>query len=580
MATTSDLDRVSMIVLRYMRRPIFVLILVYGVGITGMALIPGVGADGRPEYMSLFHAFYFFTYTATTTGFGEIPNAFTDEQRLWTILCLYMGVVAWLYAIGSIIRLVQNEHFIQALDEYRFARVVKRISEPFFIICGFGDTGSLLARGLSDHGFIAVIIDRDPERIKALGLRNYHIKMPGLCGDPSAPRHLVDAGVKHPQCKAVIALTCDEHVNSKIAVVTRFMNPEVHVLCRSTSPKHQEQLAALDKITIINPFEIFAQLLTMAMTAPNLHNLNGWLVGAQGVSLGRPLKVPGDKWIVCGYGRMGKWFHKHMILNGIQPLIIDPDIDESSGVKQYIQGYADHQTLENAGLAHAAGLVAGTDHDSVNLNIMMSAQVQQPDIFTIVRQNHHANQLAFDAASANLILQPSLTTGRRILKHLISPQIQMLIDYLCQQGEQETIKVCDRLQETIGVGVPHLWCSTIRREEAVAAVEFLEANRELLLGDFIRHPSARGELLACVPLAIHRAAGTLMLPENKEPIYQDDTVLFCGTKVSQQLLAATLNNTYTLHYLITGEDVPRGYFFNWLAKFFDNRPRASANQNS
>ena len=575
MAATSDLDRVSMVVLRYMRRPIFVLIMVYGVGITGMALIPGVGADGRPEYMSLFHAFYFFTYTATTTGFGEIPNAFTDEQRLWTIFCLYMGVVAWLYAIGSIIRLVQNPHFIQALDEYRFVRVVKRISEPFFIICGFGDTGSLLARGLSDHGFVAVIIDRDPERIKALGLRNYHIKMPGLCGDPSVPRHLVDAGVKHPQCKAVIALTCDEDVNSKIAVITRFMNPQVHVLCRLTSPKNQEQLAELEKITIINPFEIFAQLLSMAMTAPNLHNLNGWLVGAQGVSLGRPLKVPSDKWIVCGYGRMGKWFHKHMILNGIQPLIIDPDIDESSGVERYIQGYADRKTLADAGLAHAAGLVAGTDYDSVNLNIMMTAQVQQPNIFTIVRQNHHANQMAFDAASANLILQPSLTTGRRILKHLISPQIQMLIDYLCERGELETVKVCDRLQEAIGDQVPHLWCNSIRSECATAAAEFLDAGRELLLRDVIRHPSARDEFLACVPLAIHRTTGTLMLPGNEEPIYQDDRILFCGTKMSQQLLASTLNNVYTLHHLITGEDLPRGYFFSWLARFLNNRPKVS-----
>ncbi len=146
MSSTSDLDRVAMVVLRYMRRPVFALVIVYAVGITGMALIPGVDAQGNPEHMSLFHAFYFFTYTATTTGFGEIPSAFTDEQRLWAIFCLYMGVVAWLYAIGSIIGLVQNPHFTHALNEHRFARVVNQIKDPYFIICGFGDTGSLHAR--------------------------------------------------------------------------------------------------------------------------------------------------------------------------------------------------------------------------------------------------------------------------------------------------------------------------------------------------------------------------------------------------------------------------------------------------
>ncbi len=566
MATTSELDRVSMVVLRYMRRPIFVLILVYAVGITGMALIPGIGANGQTEHMSLFHAFYFFTYTATTTGFGEIPNVFTDEQRLWTIFCLYMGVVAWLYAIGSIIRLVQNPHFVQAVDEYRFARVVKRISEPFFIICGFGDTGSLLARGLSDHGFGAVIIDRDPERIKALGLRNYHIKMPGLCGDPSAPRHLVDAGVQHPQCMAVIALTCDEDVNSKIAVVTRFMNPGVHIICRSTSLNYEEKLAALNNVTIINPFEIFAQLLSMAIAAPCLHNLNSWLVGAQGVSLGQPLSVPKNNWILCGYGRMGHWFHKHMTLSGIQSLIIDPDIDETSGVDHYIRGYADHKTLASADLAHASGIVAGTDNDSHNLNILMSAQMLKPDTFTIVRQNHHENQLAFDSASTNLILQPSLTTGRRILKHLISPQIQLLIDYLGEQGEEATIDVCNRLHDSIGDRAPHLWCITIRSGEALAVAEFLDVDRVLALGDLIRHPSARHESLTCVPLAIHRAAGSVMLPKDEERICRGDSILFCGTEQSERLLAATLNNAYTLHYLLTGEDMPRSYFFRWLER--------------
>ncbi len=230
MATTSELDRVAMVVLRYMRRPFFALVLVYAAGITGMALIPGQDADGNVEYMSLFHAFYFITYTATTTGFGEIPNAFTDEQRLWAIFSLYTGVIAWFYAIGSMIHLLQNPHFIQAVNERTFARTVRRISEPFVIICGFGDTGSLLARGLSDHKFGAVVIDADPERIKALALRDYTVRMPGLCADASVPKHLVDAGVKNPLCNAVIVLNNDEDINLKIAVMAKYLNPDIQVV--------------------------------------------------------------------------------------------------------------------------------------------------------------------------------------------------------------------------------------------------------------------------------------------------------------------------------------------------------------
>lgn len=567
MAATSELDRVSMLVLRYMRGPIFVLILVYAVGITGMALIPGNLVDGTPEYMSLFHAFYFFTYSATTTGFGEIPSAFSDEQRLWAIFCLYTGVIAWLYAIGSIIRLVQNAHFVQALNEYRFSRVVNRISEPFFIICGFGDTGSLLARGLSDHRLTAVVLDRDPERIKALSLRDYTSMMPGLCGDPSTPRHLVDAGLKHPQCKAVIALTGNEDLNLKIAIMSRFMNPNVHIFCRSTSARHKEHLAPLSDVTIINPFEIFAQLLSMAIASPQLHNLNGWLVKAKDVQLGRALNVPDDNWILCGYGRMGHWLHRHMKNININPLIIAPDTEGVSEDDRFINGVADHSKLIEAKLDQAEGIVAGTDNDSDNLNILMSVRVLNPGVFTIVRQNEHENQLAFDAANVDLVLQTCLTTGRRILKHLISPHIQLLIEYLRDQGEHEVEKISARLNAVMGEKTPHLWSISVNNEQAKAVVELLKKDYSILLADLIRNPSKRADFIPCIPLVVQRNNNQLMLPNNDEKVCENDCILFCGTEGSEWLLASTINNPYTLQYLITGNEVPRGYFFRWLERF-------------
>ena len=259
MAASSDLDRVTAVVLRFMRGPILLLIIVYGVGITGMVLIPAQDAEGNPAQMGFFHAFYFMTYTATTTGFGEIPNEFTNLQRMWAVVCLYMSVIGWIYAIGSIIGLVQNPHFKQALFQKRFALTVKRITEPFIIITGFGDTGSLLARGLSDQHMRGVVIDGDPERIKALGLRDYRIRMPGLRGDPSLPKTLLDAGLRHPQCRAVVALTSEEEINLKIAIMVRLLNPSVQVICRSTSDDYEKDMRSLGSmVTVVDPFETFA----------------------------------------------------------------------------------------------------------------------------------------------------------------------------------------------------------------------------------------------------------------------------------------------------------------------------------
>ncbi len=565
MAATSELDRVAMVVLRYLRRPVFVLITVYAVGIIGMALIPGRDAAGNVEYMSLFHAFYFFTYTATTTGFGEIPHAFTDEQRLWTIFCLYMGVVAWLYAISSIIRLVQNPHFLMALDEHRFASSVRRIKQPFLIVCGFGDTGSLLARGLSDHWLGAVVIDTDPERIKALALRDYRVMMPALCGDPGIPKHLVDAGVKLPNCKAVVVLTKDEETNLRITVMARFLNPDLPVLCRSTQPHYAEQFATLDKVTVINPFEIFAQLVSLAITAPRLHNLNACLVHARGARLGEPLAVPTGEWILCGYGRMGQWLHKKFVRHGIHPVVLDPDVKEVPGAARVVHGHANQHTLKQAGIQHAAGIVAGTDNDHGNLRILMCVGALRPNAFTIVRQNAHDNQIAFDAAKSDLILQSSLTAARRILKHLISPQIQILIDYLHDKGESVTEQVAHRLKLAIGDKPPHLWRVNLCTTEAAAVDEFMQKRGQLTIGELIRDPYDLEQSISCIALAIERGEERMMLPGDDEVLLSCDEILLCGTEHSETILSATLNNIYTLEYLVTGREPPRGYFFQWLA---------------
>lgn len=555
-----------MIVLRYMRRPLFALLFVYSVGIIGMALMPGQVVDGEATRMNLFHAFYFFTYTATTTGFGELPNGFSEEQRLWTILCLYTGVIAWFYAIGSLIHLVQNPYFIQAMDGFRFARKVERNAEPFVILCGFGDAGSLLARGLSDHRMRAVILDADPERIKALGVRDYTVPMPGLHADASAPKHLLAAGVEHPACQALVALTNNNDVNLKIAVMARHLNPGLRVVCRSTSARHEANLRALDNVTVVDPFEIFAQLLYWAIARPELHNLNAWFVGARGVALGAPLKAPRGNWILCGYGRMGYWVHRYLGAHGVGLRIIDPDVDAQGDGEDtvLVRAHADHAALVTAGIDDAAGIVVATDCDADNLSTLLSVTELNPAVFRIVRQNSHENQVAFDAARADLVLQPSLTTARRILKLLISPLVQELIDWLAEREPSRTEAVVARLQATVGAEPPHLWSVRLIPGEAPAVTRYLDSDGMITLGALCRDARAFPDALPCEALAVRREGRSIMLPDRDFPLEGGDELLFCGVHWVKPILQATLHNPYTLRYVVTGVDAPRGYLFAWL----------------
>jgi Trk K+ transport system NAD-binding subunit len=566
MTSTSDLDRVGMILLRYMRRPLFALLFVYSVGIIGMALMPGRVVDGETTRMSLFHAFYFFTYTATTTGFGELPSDFSNEQRLWTIYCLYTGAIAWFYAIGSLINLVQNPHFIQSMDSFRFARKVERNVEPFVILCGFGDAGSLLARGLSDHHMRAVILDSDPERIKALGVRDYTVAMPGLCADASAPKHLLAAGVEHPACRTLVTLTNDDDTNLKIAVMARHLNPRLRVICRSTSIRHGANLRALDNVTVVDPFEIFAQLLYWVIARSELHNLNAWFVGAHGVELGVPVQVPQGDWILCGYGRMGHWIHRCLQGHGVGVRIIDPDVDAKVAGEEavMVQAHADHSALVAAGIDDAAGVIAAMNRDSDNLSTLLSVTEFNSKAFRIVRQNSHENQVVFDAARADLVLQHSLTTARRILKLLISPLVQELIDWLAEREPALTEELVARLQAKLGAEPPHLWLVRLVRGEAPAVTGYLDKDGVITLGALCRDARTFPERLPCEALAVRRAGQSMMLPSGECPLEAGDEILFCGIQWVEPMLQATLHNPYTLRYVITGVDEPRGVVFTWL----------------
>jgi Trk K+ transport system NAD-binding subunit len=569
MAKGSDLDRVTAIVLREMRPPLLALLLVNAVGISVMIMIPGI--DGEP--MGAFHAFYFMTYTATTTGFGELPREFSDGQRMWATVCLYMSVIAWVYAIGTIIRLVQNPHFTLALAQSRFARAVARIREPFFIICGFGDTGSLLARGLSDHGMSAVVIDEDVERIKALGLRDYAVPMPGLEGDASVPKNLKDAGLDRPNCRGVVLLTGDDDVNLKIAVMTRLLNPGAEVICRSTSRAHEEELKGLGSVVLTDPFETFAREMGLALNQPPLHTLDEWLVGVHGVSLSKLISYPRGLWVLCGYGRLGRWLYQSLSEWGVGTIVVDPDVDSAPEVAVGVNGLATRANLEKAGVAHASGVIAGTSSDADNLAILLTARTLNPSVKLVVRQNSHENELAFNAASADLIMQPSLVTARRILLRLISPLIQELLEHLEREPELLATSVLPRLRERVDQPGPALWTLSVGDDTTPILTEVM-AEAEVRVGDLLRDPRNRDEALPAVALVLKRGDERMIMPDAGTRLVVGDELLLCGTAAARTRVKATLSDIYALSYLATGVERSRSWLLSRLSDSWSASSRA------
>ncbi|MCP5365381.1 MAG: potassium channel family protein [Hyphomicrobiales bacterium] len=570
MAGVTGSQRVTYIILRFLRTPIIVLIAVYSISMAGWSIIPGEEVDGVAEPLSLFHAFYYLAYTATTTGFGELPRPFTDAQRMWAMISLYAGVIAWLYAISAIVRLMQNPHFQQSIAERRFARSVAKLPGPFVIVCGFGNTGSLLTRGLDEAGIDAVILDRDPDRIYAVFLRDYHINTPTLCADARIPNRLIEAGLTRPNCSAIVALTNDEEVNVKVAVAARLLNSRARVIIHSQRDTYADTLSTLGPaVRVVDPFQTYARYLSATIHNPLVHMLDEWLVGAPHASLAMYPEIPRGRWIVCGYGRMGRFIHEALCKLHIPTVVIDPSMtDEEGRTPHMIRSRATQTALTRASIANAVGIVAGTDNDPENLGIVVNARALNPDIFVVVRQNQYRNQVLFNAAEAELIMQPNLVSARRILFMLVAPLLRVFFEYIRERqlhGEDEFLRhVIEVLHERIGERRPRLWTTVVNEVSAHAVCKLVEHGAPVTLGDIVREPSGRKRSLACVALVVRSGDAVTVMPKDDHKLNINDELLFCGIQSDRWLLEASLNNEYTLQYLLTGRDVPRSLLMRWL----------------
>ena len=158
--------------MRRMRTPLIVLILVSSLSILGLVLIPGEDASGRVVHMDFLHAAYIIAILATTIGFGEVPEVFTEAQRLYVIIIIFPNVIAWVYSIGTILSLFLDQQFRAVLQRAQFNRKIRWIRGGFYIVCGFGNTGNMIVRGLMRRGISAVIVEREQEIIHSLALED------------------------------------------------------------------------------------------------------------------------------------------------------------------------------------------------------------------------------------------------------------------------------------------------------------------------------------------------------------------------------------------------------------------------
>lgn len=611
-------------ILRRMRMPLLMLLVVYGIAITGMTMIPGkvfneesvkqeislsLNKDGKfvgelkdikvsdqESYdtwtMDFFHAVYFVSYMGTTIGFGEIPHEFTGAQRLWVIVSLYMTVICWIYAIGTLITLVQDETFQRALKEGRFLRSVNQLHEPFYIVCGYGETGRALIRSLEERFMRSVLLETEQTKVNDLIMENYPVHVPHLCADASKPRHLIEAGLTSKWCTGIIAVTGDNVKNLHIAITAHLLNSNVKLICQVDDREVARNMASFgaDYQVQVNPFDIFAYQMQLALQYPRLYAVREWLAGRRETIHTEPMRLPRKGlWVLCGFGRFGQTLYNKLRKEKDIDIIVIEATPEKTGTPdgafQVISGWGTEMvTLLEAKVNEAVGIIAGTDNDTNNLSIVVTARSLNPDLFVIIRQNKMSNQSLFDAIDADVVMQPSRIIADRMRVLLTTPLLVNFVTAIKQEKTEEwtvrhIIKPIKQLllksyyrddftaeaSQKKFIPKPVIWELTLDEKNAPA---ILELSNGIKLKHLLTDPRNPEKHLPCVALFIldSHSNNQRLLPSENTCVSLGDRVLWCGTKEAMHWMNWILLDKATVTHITLGYYLPQGHVWRYIQK--------------
>lgn len=561
------MNSVFFLLLRRLRAPIIIVIAAHAISVLGLTLIPGADINGQPAPpLDFFHAFYFITYTATTIGYTEPVSGFSDAQRLWVTACIYLLVISWSYTIVTLLAFFQDKGLQNTLVSSRFERRVRRLNEPFYLVCGCGETGNLVCRALDHLDQRFVVLEKDELRVQELDLEDFKTDTPALAADARQPANLLLAGLRHHKCQGVLALTDDESTNLAIAMAVRLLNPAIPVLARARSALVAANMASFGTDHIINPFERFAEYLSLAAAAPDRFRLVEVLTGLPGAPLPESHRPPRGRWIVCGYGIFGQAVVRNLEATGITVTVVDPRAESADGVRAIRGGGTEAATLEAAGIREAQGIVAGSDDDVSNLAIAVTARELNPDLFVVTRQNLAANSVLFDAFIGDFCMVPSRIVAQECLAILTTPLLARFLQLLRECDESWSAQLVARLQGGCADRVPEIWSVRLNAQEAGAVHRRLILEGSVRLGELLLDNVDRSEALPLVPLLIEREGKLHRLPATDFLLGAGDHLLLAGPHGLRRRFELTLQNSNAMEYVLSGRDSSGGWLWQWLSR--------------
>ena len=96
-----------------------------------------------------------------------------------------------------------------------------------------------------------------------------------------------------------VALTNQDPVNLKVAITSKLLRPDLPVMARAETRRVEDNMASFGTDAIIDPYQIFGERLSLALSSPVKYLVQDWLISVPGTRLREEMRPPEGRWIVA-----------------------------------------------------------------------------------------------------------------------------------------------------------------------------------------------------------------------------------------------------------------------------------------
>ena len=140
-----------------------------------------------------------------------------------------------------------------------------------------------------------------------------------------------------------------------------------------------------------------------------------------------------DHYLLCGYGRVGRAASDELARSGVPFVVIDTDSERidlaaKRGMLTMQADAASDESLKEAGIQRARGLIAALATDAQNLFLVLSARALNRQLKVASRVDEEESEIKFRRAGADATFRPYNITGFRLAQAMLRPHVFEFLD--------------------------------------------------------------------------------------------------------------------------------------------------------